>query len=139
MKRRRQEHVLIGVDVQSISEVERSVQEFGDRYLKRVYTQYEIDSCMGSGRVFAAGLAARFAAKEALIKLLDAGGDGPPFWKSIEVRLTPSGRPVFDLHDLTQKMAKKKGVRELSLSLSHDGDTAMAAVVGAGLRQKGLQ
>jgi holo-[acyl-carrier protein] synthase len=128
MRQRHHRRVLIGVDVQSIDEVERSINEFGDRYLSRIYTDHERESCQGEARVLAGGLAARFAAKEAVIKLLDVGDEAPD-WRSIEVRRTESRRPEILLHGRAADVARRTGAEELSVSLSHDGDVAVATVV----------
>jgi holo-[acyl-carrier protein] synthase len=128
MKRRLRQRVLVGVDVQSIVEVERSIAQFGDDYVMRLYTASERESCEGDVHVTASGLAARFAAKEAVIKLLDAGDDSPE-WRSIEVCRAKSGRPEVLLHGHAATIARRMGVEDISLSLSHDGDVAMAAVV----------
>jgi holo-[acyl-carrier protein] synthase len=132
---RHHQRVLVGVDVQSISEVERSIREFGDHYLRRLYTDHERDSCQGDVRVAAGGLAARFAAKEAVIKLLDAGDDAPE-WQSIEVRRTKSERPEVKLHGRAAEIARRRGVEDISLSLSHDGDVAVATVVAQSFRRR---
>lgn len=123
----RRQRVLIGVDVQSIDEVERSINEFGERYLARIYTDHERQSCEGEARSFAAGLAVRFAAKEAVIKLLDAGDDAPE-WRSIEVRRTKSQCPEILLYGRAADVARRRGAGGLSISLSHDGDVAIATV-----------
>lgn len=135
MRRRHHQLVLVGVDVQSISEVERSICQFGDDYLTRLYTDHERESCRGDARVTASGLAARFAAKEAVIKLLDAGDDAPG-WRSIEVRRARGDHPEVVLHGRAAAIARRKGVDDISLSLSHDGDVAMATVVAQAPRRK---
>ena len=71
---------------------------FGDRYVGRVYTAHEVSCCQGTPPVVAAGLAARFAAKEATIKVLRPAGSNPP-WRSIEIRRDPSGWCSVNLTD----------------------------------------
>jgi holo-[acyl-carrier protein] synthase len=134
MRRGQRQRVLVGVDIQSVGEVARSLREFGDRYLVRIYTDHERASCEGDIQVAASGLAARFAAKEAVIKLLDARDDAPE-WRSIEVCRTPSGRPEVVLHGRAAEIARRRGVEEISLSLSHDGDVAVATVVAQASRR----
>jgi holo-[acyl-carrier protein] synthase len=136
MRGRRRQRVLVGVDVQSISEVEQSIVRFGDHYLMRLYTDHERESCLGDVRVTATGLAARFAAKEAVMKLLDAGEDAPE-WRSIEVCKTKSYRPELTLHGRAAALARRRGVDDISLSLSHDGDVALATVVAQTSRRVG--
>ena len=76
----------VGTDLVPVGEVADSVARFGDRYVGRIYTDHEFASCcQGTPSVVAAGLAARFAAKEATIKVLRPVGQQPD-WRSIEIR-----------------------------------------------------
>ena len=117
----------MGVDVTSVADVAASVQRFGHRYLDRIYTAHELDSCQGAPDVVAAGLAARFAAKEATMKALRIGADAPP-WRSIEVRRDPSGACDLVLSDDAARMADEAGIQGLSLTMSHEGPIAVAVV-----------
>lgn len=134
MRRRPHERVLIGIDAQSIDDVESSLRSYGSRYLSRVYTEHEQESCQGESRVAAGGLAARFAAKEAVIKLLGGGDEGHD-WRSIEVHRAPSGRPEIRLHGRAAEDARRMGADAISLSLSHDGNVAVAAVTALAPRR----
>lgn len=120
--------VLIGIDIQPVSEVEESIREFGPRYTRRLFTDHEIESCGERAPTAAIGLAARFAAKEAVIKVLSVG-ETAPNWKSIEVRREESGRPHIVLSGEAADLAHRQGVSNLSLSISHAGGLATAAVV----------
>jgi holo-[acyl-carrier protein] synthase len=120
--------VLVGIDVQSIEEVELSMREYGSRYTDRIFTEHELASCGGSPSAAASGLAARFAAKEAMMKILDPDGLAPG-WKNIEVQRTRTGRPEIVLWGDAELLARRRGVQEISLSLSHSGGVAVAAVV----------
>lgn len=128
MRRARQTEVLVGVDVQSIAEVASSLSTYGRRYTRRLFTEDEVRSCGGPVEAAAPGLAARFAAKEAVLKVLDLGVMVPP-WRTIEVRESPTGRPEVHLRDEAAALARDQRVERLSLSLSHDGGVAVAAVV----------
>ena len=75
-------------------------------------------------------LAARFAAKEAVLKAL-GGGIGSAAWHAIEVRRDPSGAPSIALHDGARSLATTAGVAQLHVSLSHSQLTAMALVVAS--------
>jgi holo-[acyl-carrier protein] synthase len=118
--------ILIGLDIQSIDDVAKSLEEFGSRYTNKVFTDYEVTTCGGANA--AASLAARFAAKEAVLKVLDTQSVIPP-WKSIEVRREENGLPRIVLSREAADIARRQGVRHLSLSLSHDANLASAAVV----------
>ncbi len=122
-------HRLLGVDLVAVDEVARSLERFGERYLSRVYTPAEVAYCTSGGRPPAAHLAARFAAKEATFKAL-RGGDTALDWRSIEIVRHADGSCTVKLHGEAQKMAEGRGVRTLDVSLSHDGEYAVAVVVG---------
>ena len=82
--------IRVGADVVAVHQVAESVDSFGSRYLERIYTRHELSSCAGSPAVRAASLAARFAAKEATIKVLRPVGHQPD-WRSVEVRRHSEG------------------------------------------------
>jgi holo-[acyl-carrier protein] synthase len=120
-------NVLVGIDIQPIDEVEDSLRTFGSRYRYLLFTDDELASC-GDNPGTAASLAARFAAKEAVLKILDTREVVPP-WRSIEVKRTEGGRPEIVLHGVAADMARHQGIRSVSVSLSHGGGIATAAVV----------
>jgi holo-[acyl-carrier protein] synthase len=130
--------VVIGLDVQSIDDVAKSLEEFGSRYTDKLFTDYEVTSCGGTHPATAASFAARFAAKEAVLKVLDTRRLVPS-WRSIEVRREKNGPPRIALSGEAAEMARRQGVRHLSLSLSHDAGVASAAVVAqiSRLRRRG--
>jgi holo-[acyl-carrier protein] synthase len=120
--------VRVGADVVVIHQVAESVDRFGARYLERVYTQHELSSCSGSFAARTASLAARFAAKEAAIKVLRPTGYQPD-WRSLEVRRQPGGWCSMALHGHAAALAEQAGISELAVSLTHEGDMAAAVVV----------
>jgi holo-[acyl-carrier protein] synthase len=120
--------VRVGNDVVLVADVRRSIERFGDRYLRRVFTEHELSSCEGEPTVVAARLAARFAAKEAVVKVLRPTDVRPP-WTDIEVRRAPEGACDLRLHGLAARMADDAGISSLAVSLSHEGDIATAVVV----------
>jgi holo-[acyl-carrier protein] synthase len=113
-----------GVDIIEISRVGRVAERYGQRFLERVYTPGEIDYCRGR----APNLAARFAAKEATMKALGTGVRGVG-WKDIEVVRQESGAPSIQLHGRAKARAHRLKVLEISLSLSHSREYAVAFVV----------
>lgn len=119
--------ILVGIDVQSIDEVEASIEKFGVRYTRRLFTDDEIEIC-GHGPSAASSFAGRFAAKEAVLKVLDLH-EIVPRWRSIEVRRSRSGRPVVALHGEAAALARTQGIEEFSLSISHGGGIASATVI----------
>jgi holo-[acyl-carrier protein] synthase len=117
----------VGIDLASTTEVRESIRQFGQRYLRRVFTGHELAYCRRSADP-APHLAARFAAKEATIKALRVEGWQPP-WTSIEVWAGPKGWCEMRLYGAAERLARQQGVRSLSVSLSHEGELAAAIVV----------
>ena len=113
-----------GVDIIEIPRVRRVLERYGDRFQQRVFTPDEIAYCRGR----APNLAARFAAKEATMKALGTGVRGVG-WKDIEVIRHKSGAPSIQLHGRAKVRAERLKVLEISLSLSHSQEYAVAFVV----------
>lgn len=120
------ECVVTGVDLQPIDEVRGSLDRFGSRYRHRVFTVHELESC-GHGPLVASRLAARFAAKEAVLKILDTR-EVVPSWRTIEVQGASNQRATVVLHGITADLAHRQGLSDISVSFSHAGDVAVAAV-----------
>lgn len=113
-----------GVDIIEIPRISRVLGQYGQRFLQRIFTPGEIAYC----RERPPNLAARFAAKEATMKVLGTGIRGAA-WRDIEVVRAPSGAPSILLHGRARARAQRMGVREISLSLSHSREYAVAFVV----------
>ena len=113
-----------GVDMIEIPRIRQVLDRFGQRFLDRVFTPGEIEYCRGR----APNLAARFAAKEAAMKALGTGTRGVA-WKDIEVVRAESGAPSIILHGRGEARARRLGVLEMALSLSHSREYAIAVVV----------
>jgi holo-[acyl-carrier protein] synthase len=127
--------VRVGVDLVTAGDVAASVARFGDRYLRRVFTEHELSSCAGDPDRVAEGLAARFAAKEATLKVLGLDG-AQPGWRSIEVFRTPRGWCELRLQGPAARLADEEGIGQLAVSLSHDRGVAMAVVVALTNREE---
>jgi holo-[acyl-carrier protein] synthase len=128
--------VRVGTDVESVAEVAASLERYGDRYTRRLFTHQEVASCGSLSRSAAPRLTARFAAKEAVLKLL-APTDMVPRWRSIEVRTLPNGAPCLELHDEAAELARARGLGPISLSMSHGAGIAMATVVALAATDQG--
>lgn len=116
--------LLCGVDIVSIERIRRAVDRSGEDFLRRCWTEQELDYC--SGR--ADRLAARWAAKEATMKMLACGLDQlDP--RGIEVAREESGVPRLELGPAATEAARHRGVTSWSLSLSHEVGHAVAMVV----------
>ena len=116
--------VRAGVDRVELDEFRRSVEVAGERFVGRIFTPAEIAHC--AGRVDR--LATRFAAKEAVTKMLGTGKRGLS-WLEIEVVTSPHGEPRLVLHDRARGRAEVLGVTSISVSLTHTAVAAEAFVV----------
>jgi holo-[acyl-carrier protein] synthase len=120
-----QDRIRVGCDVVDVGDIQESLAAFGDRYLRKVFTATEISDCLGRNRV--QGLAARFAAKEAVIKAFAEPEMAFP-WREMEV--TKDGPlPLLRLSGGLAERAREQGWLTSSLSLSHAECHAMAVVV----------
>ena len=117
--------LITGVDIIEIKRVEKVDLSYGDRFLKRIYTDGEIKYCRGR----APQLASRFAAKEAVMKALGTGIRGVG-WRDVEVTRKRGMAPDIKLHGRAQKRASQIGLRGLAISLSHSKEFAVASVIG---------
>jgi len=126
--------VAVGVDLADVSEVQRSVDLFGTQYLDRIFTPGEqAQSAESSDPI--PHLAARFAAKEATIKVLSVDDAIPP-WTSMELKREPSGDSTLHLTGTAAQLAQERGIDRLLVSLSHEGDMAIAMVVALTDRER---
>ncbi len=121
------DHMLTtGVDFVEIDRVAGVLERYGDRFLRRIFTPGEIAYCRGR----APNLAARFAAKEAVMKSLGTGFRGVG-WRDVEVVRAPSGAPSPRLHGRARRRAERLGVTEIAISLSHSRGFAMVVAVAS--------
>jgi holo-[acyl-carrier protein] synthase len=120
---------LVGTDLVEIARVTESIQRFGDRYLRRVYTSNERKYCMGAGGDAAPHFAARFAAKEAVIKVLRPMRSDALTWRSIEVVRSEEGWCSVRLRGTARTLARRARLRAFAVSLSHEECYATATVV----------
>lgn len=115
----------VGVDIIEVARIEKAVACWGKRFLRRVYTDSELELCGNQPPA----LAARFAGKEAVIKTL--GGLSKGFsWREIEILSDLRGKPIVHLHGSMRARANTLGVDSLDISLSDCEEYAVAFVVG---------
>lgn len=119
--------IAVGVDLIEIGRIKRSLDDFGERFLRRVYTERERERY----RNRVPELAARFAAKEATSKTLGTGIIGIR-WREMEVLPNRRGKPVLILHGRAAERARALGLTYFSVSLTHSRTDAMAFVVASG-------
>jgi holo-[acyl-carrier protein] synthase len=115
----------IGTDIIEIERIRQAIERHGDRFLKRVYTKDEL-SIYGH---HAHSLAASFASKEAVMKVLGTGNRGVA-WREIETLYHPTGKPLIRLNGRAQKQAEKLHIKEIDVSLSHSRENAIATAIG---------
>jgi holo-[acyl-carrier protein] synthase len=118
----------LGTDLVAISRVEEMLSRHGERFLHRVFTVPEQSDCLGRARP-APHLAARLAAKEATMKALGTGWGLGVRWQDVEVQSGGTTPPSLRLGGVAKERAEALGIRQALVSLSHDGDYAIAVVV----------
>jgi holo-[acyl-carrier protein] synthase len=118
----------IGVDLVECDRIQRSLDRFGEKFLRRVFTVGEIEYSM-SMKFPARHLAARFAAKEAVSKAFGTGIGKAMGWRNIDIRKKKSGEPFLVFSGPAQELATKRGVTSAMITLSHTDHHAMACVV----------
>ena len=118
-----------GNDIIRISRIKDSIEQVGETFLKRVYTDEEINYCESRRMCRFQSYAARFAAKEAVYKAISPSTSEDVEWKNIEVKRLENGKPYIKLHGKLKEIAEEKNIKLMDLSLSHDDDYAIATVV----------
>lgn len=118
----------IGIDQTFIPRIENALKLWGERFQKKVFTPAEIRYCLRKKNP-GPSFAARFAAKEALVKALGVGMRRGIHWKDIEVNRGPLGKPVLQLNGLALETCRRERIDGIFLSLAHDRDYSTAVVV----------
>ena len=118
----------LGTDLVAVSRVEEILSRHKERFLQRVFTGAEQAECLRRARP-AMHLAARLAAKEATMKALGTGWGLGVRWQDIEVESGGTTPPALRLGGQAKRQAEARGVRQALVSLSHDGDYAIAVVL----------
>ncbi|MBC8054992.1 MAG: holo-ACP synthase [Rhizobiales bacterium] len=117
----------VGIDIAQISAIDASLASFGERFLRRIFSESEVEYATQVPALAAQRLAARFAAKEAAMKAfgLSEAGIG---WRDIEVTRDAEGACALALHARAAALVEASGCTQIAVSLSHDGDYATAVV-----------
>jgi holo-[acyl-carrier protein] synthase len=119
-----------GIDIVETARIRRMVDEHGRRFLDRCFTPAEQEYCSRSPVRYYEHLAARFAAKEAVLKVLGTGWRGGIAWTDIEVLKEPSGQPRIRLGGECERIARDLGIVHWHVSLSHIETHATASAIG---------
>lgn len=117
-----------GIDIAEVPRISESIARFGQRFLRRVFTEEEIRYCDSKANS-AERYAARFAAKEAAMKALGTGWNRGVRWRDIEVYRQPGTRPTIKFYGVAAEFAAKLGTKNISLSLTHTPEHAIANVI----------
>jgi holo-[acyl-carrier protein] synthase len=118
----------LGLDIAEIDRIEAAIKRHGAPFLERLFTPAEVSYCEQYKNRFER-YAARFAAKEAAMKALGTGWSRGVRWRDIEVARQPSGKPTLHLARAARQIADGLGVKNISLSITHSGNLALAQVI----------
>ncbi len=121
-----------GIDLVEISRFTEFLDRHPDRARDRLFTDAELDYATGKKREME-HLAARFAAKEAVLKALGTGWTQGIAWTDVEVTRDHTGRPGIVLHNTAAQLATKQGITSWLISLTHTEHYAMASVIALGV------
>ncbi len=121
-----------GIDIVETARVAKMLSDHEERFLRRCFTQGERDYVAANPARRAEHLAGRFAAKEAILKVLGTGWSNGISWTEAEVVRQVSGKPTVVLHGRCQEVAKELGITQWQLSISHSGSYATASAIGVG-------
>src|SRR5439155_16375508 len=117
-----------GIDISEVPRIAQAIVRFGQRFVRRVFTDGEIRYCDSKANRIER-YAARFAAKEAAMKALGTGWSHGVRWRDIEVFRQPGSRPTIRFHGRAAEVATRLGTQNVSLSLTHTTEQAIASVI----------
>jgi holo-[acyl-carrier protein] synthase len=117
-----------GIDITEVPRIAESIGRFGERFLRRIFTQEEIRYCESKANR-TERYAARFAAKEAAMKALGTGWNFGIRWRDIEVFRPPGSRPTIRFQGKASEFARRLQIKNVALSLSHTAEYAIASVI----------
>ena len=120
-----------GIDLADCHKLEKMIERHGQRLLDRLFTATEQRYCQGHRRC-AERFAGRFAVKEAVMKLLGTGWQNGIAWTDIETTNDPNGSPNVHLHGLVARIATDAGISQITVSITHTADLAIASAVALG-------
>jgi holo-[acyl-carrier protein] synthase len=119
-----------GIDMVDCTRLREMIDRHGQKFLDRIFTKAEQRYCRDKKRA-TEHLAGRFAAKEAVLKVLGTGWRDGITWTDIEVRNSPSGQPSVRLSGRCRTIADELGLASVLISISHIGTHAIASAIGS--------
>jgi holo-[acyl-carrier protein] synthase len=120
------ETVAQGIDLVDFPRIEEMVKRHGERFLNKVFTAAE-QSYADANKNRTEKLAGRFAAKEAILKLMGTGWRGKIAWTDIEIVNSPTGQPEVVLSGEVKKIADRHKIKHISVSITHTANFAIAS------------
>ncbi|MHC4912878.1 MAG: holo-ACP synthase [Planctomycetota bacterium] len=130
------EIVAHGIDLVDFPRIEGMIKQHGERFLGRVFTASE-RAYADANKNRAEKLAGRFAAKEAVLKLMGTGWRGKIAWTDIEILNNPAGQPEVALCGEVEKIAATLGIKHISISITHTANFAIASAVALAQSDEG--
>ncbi len=124
-----------GIDIVETARIRHLVEQHGQRFLDRCFTPVEQDYCDKNPKRRFEHLAGRFAAKEAVLKVLGTGWRGGIQWTDIEITRESSGQPRITLSGEARKIAESLGIYRWHISISHIETHATASAIGLAARE----
>lgn len=119
-----------GIDIVETARIRKLVEEHGQHFLDRVFTPVEQAYCARNPKRYYEHLSGRFAAKEAVLKVIGTGWRGGIAWTDIEIRPEPSGQPKIALSGECLRIAVEQGISRWHISISHIETHATASAIG---------
>ena len=117
-----------GIDLVDCPRIEQMIQRHGERFVKRVFTDAE-QAYARANKNEVEKLAGRFAAKEAILKLIGTGWRGKIAWTDIEVINNAAGQPEVTIVGEVKRIADELGIEHISVSITHTANIAIASAV----------
>ena len=121
----------LGIDIAEIDRIEAAITRHGAPFLERLFTPEEVAYCEKFKNRYER-YAGRFAVKEATMKALGTGWSRGVRWRDIEVMREPSGKPGLRLVGVAREIADRMGVKQISVTITHSGNLALAQVIFEG-------
>jgi holo-[acyl-carrier protein] synthase len=118
-----------GIDIMSTARIEKAITRFNERFLRRIYTDYEIEFSRRRNAGSVQLYTSYWAVKEAAMKALGTGARRGVRFKDIEVRHERTGKPFLLLYGVAQEFARRLGVDNIAVSMSHLRDVVVASVI----------
>jgi len=118
-----------GIDLVELGRIEELIERHGERFLGRVFTAEERRYADSNRARRVEKYAARFAAKEAVLKMIGTGWRGGVAWTDVEVVNDAAGKPVVSISGEVQRIAQEQGLGPIEISITHAGGLAIASAV----------